>query len=128
MNEHFTFFFFTLLFKWSLHPSNPFWTSCQTILILVWFSLSHFLLSVFTGFLMPIRERQHLDSRSQTVFANLLLFSMRIHLSKENVFPPSSPSLPSQHSAIISACKVLPKVMVYTTHQVLPVPPFKMSG
>ena len=82
-------------FKWSLHPSNPFWSSCLTIIILLWLSVGHILLSVFTGSLMLIRERQHVDSMSQTVLVNLLLFFMRTHLSKENMIPSFSPSMPA---------------------------------
>ena len=124
-------------FIFLMHPSNYFWTSCLTILILVWFSLGHILLSVFTGSLMPIREKQHVDSMSQKVFVNLLfycifcillyllyfivnllLFFIPICLKRKWFLPFLLLCLP-QPSAIISACKVLPKVMVYSTHQVL---------
>lgn len=53
--------------------------------------------------------------------------------SRGSIFPqrmsfllPNLPCLP-QPSGTKSACKLLPRLMVYTTHQVSPVPPFKIS-
>lgn len=49
---------------------------------------------------------------------NLLLFFIPICLKRMRFLPFLLLYLP-QPSAIISTCKVLPKVMVYSTHQVL---------
>lgn len=111
--------------KWSLYSSKPFWTSYLISLTLMQHSLGPFLLTVFICSLKPLRETQYLVSRTQTIFENVYYFSSGSTCPKRIYFlPPILPCL-SQPLVIISACKRLPGLMVYTTHQALTSPSFE---